>query len=169
MALMLPLPAIGLVIFLGITSSCGSSAQGTADARIACTEVGCAPSLTIHFARARWPAGTYRIEVAADAVDEVCQVVVPLGCSVGSMCTGPGGLDVSPDLSGCALDPALHTIEGVVFRYSRPASVSVRVVQDERELGTGSFGPSYITSQPNGPGCLPVCHTAATETLALAP
>jgi len=169
MTLMSHLPAIsGLVILFAVSSSCGSS-HGTADTGIACTEIGCAPSLRIRFARARWPAGTYRLEVTADAANEVCQVVVPLVCNAGSMCTGQGGLEVFPELSGCALDPALNTIEGVAFTYSVPASVTVRVVQDERELGKATFTPSYATSLPNGPDCLPVCHTAATETLTLAP
>ena len=63
----------------------------------------------------------------------------------------------------------LHTILGLAFTYSVPAAVTVRVVQDERELGKGSFSPSYVTSQPNGLDCPPVCHTATTETLTLAP
>lgn len=172
MPLMSHVPAISAlfpVILLAVGSGCSSSAHGTADARIACTEIGCAPSLRVHFARAHWPAGTYRIEVTVDAASEVCQVVVPLACNVGSMCTGQVGPDVSPELSGCALDPGLHTIEGVAFAHGDPASVTVRVVQDERELGNSIFRPSYVTSRPNGPDCLPVCHTAATETLTLAP
>jgi hypothetical protein len=169
---MSPLSAIGAlcaVILLGVTSSCGSSEQGTPDARSACTEIGCAPSLRVHFVRARWPAGTYRIEVTADGASEACQVVVPLACNVRATCTGQAQLDVSPQLSGCALDPGLHSIEGVAFSYSLPASVTVRVVQDERELGMGIFRPGYVLSRPNGPACLPACHTAPTETLTLAP
>jgi hypothetical protein len=158
--------ALCAVILLAGPSSCGSSAQET-DARSTCTEIACAPSLRVHFARTRWPTGRYQIEVTADGASEVCQLVVPLACSVGSMCTGQAQLDLSPELSGCALDPGLHAIEGVALRYSQPASVSVRVVQDDRELGIGTFNPSYVTSRPNGPDCLPVCHTAATENLTL--
>jgi hypothetical protein len=160
--------ALPLLAILAITG-CGSSASGTADARIACTEIACAPTLKVHFARPAWPAGAYRIEVTADGASDVCEVNVPLACNVASSCTGLGGLDVSPEVSGCALDPGLHTILGLAFTYSVPASVTVRVVQDERELGKGSFSPSYVTAQPNGPDCPPVCHTATTETLTLAP
>jgi hypothetical protein len=156
-----------VLVLLALAPGCGSSHNSAPDTGPACTEIGCGPTLKIRFDRPSWPAGSYQIQVTADGATAACSVTIPLACNAPSACTGGG--DLSPELSGCALDPALQRIEGVSLAYTTPASVMVRVVQDERELGTGSFTPTYATSQPNGAACPPVCHGAPNANLTVAP
>jgi hypothetical protein len=157
---------IGLVVLLGgFSPSCGSSTTVVPDAGPLCTEIGCGPTLRVRFSRPGWPAGAYRVEVAADGVRGACDLTIPLSCTAVSSCSGL--MDFSADVSGCALDPALHSIAGVTIGYSTPASFTVRVLQGDRELGAASFSPSYAVSRPNGPDCEPVCRSAPTETLTL--
>jgi hypothetical protein len=159
-------PLRTLVVLLAL-EGCGSSTKVTADSGPVCTEIGCGPALRVHFVRTGWPAATYHIETTADGNTASCDVVVPLSCTMGSACTGLAGF--AAEVSGCALDPALHSVAGVLFMSSTPASVTLKVSQDGREIGSGSFSPTYTDARPNGPACDPVCHVASTETLSLMP
>jgi hypothetical protein len=67
--------------------------------------------------------------------------------------------------SGCALPASAHGFSDIRFTSS-PAKVTIRVERDGQVLAKESFTPAYRTSEPNGPGCGPVCKQASA-TLAL--
>lgn len=61
--------------------------------------------------------------------------------------------------SGCALPPEAQGF-GDINLGGSPASFSVKITRDGEVIGEGSSTPQYITSQPNGAGCEPVCKQA---------
>ncbi len=113
--------------------------------------------------------GTYRFELTADGVSGFCEVVMPLLCSREPRCESwPGGAVV--EQSGCALgDPKAQSLPGVSFTGVAPGTIELTVLQDGRRLGNGRFAPVYRKSEPNGPGCGPVCRNAPEGMLALEP
>jgi hypothetical protein len=135
----------------------------------ACTDVGCGYAFQVQFSHpGGWAAGTYRVEVTADGISSACDIDMPLVCDRPPRCTGTP--DWLPTLSGCALPPAQHGIEGVFFSRRTPATVDVAVRQADRSLGTAHFTPVYTTGQPNGSDCEPTCRQAnRAETLVLSP
>jgi hypothetical protein len=61
--------------------------------------------------------------------------------------------------SGCAMPPATHAFSDIVLN-DNPARVSVVIRHDGRELLRETLSPVYQSSQPNGPGCPPICVSA---------
>jgi hypothetical protein len=159
--------ACALALAACIPGSDGASDPPAITPPRACTEIGCASGLSVDFVRSgRWAAGNYRIEVTADGNAGACEITLPLSCSRQPRCTGASAWRVGE--SGCALDPQSHSLTGVDFSPAQPVDVTVTVSLDDRRLGEARLQPVYTTSQPNGPGCEPVCRQARA-TLTLAP
>jgi hypothetical protein len=132
----------------------------------ACTEIGCEDGLMIRVTPVdSWPHGAYRFAITYDGTTTSCTGSLPLPpCE--SRALSCDGREPLIGESGCALDSAAHAFGDIMFS-STPASVAVEVFLDDRSVGSGRFTPAYQTVQPNGPGCEPVCTSAAVE-LALA-
>jgi len=132
---------------------------------IACTEIGCGVAFSVQFQKSgTWLSGHYRVHVRLDGRTVECAADVPLSCDAAPACDDPG---VSLQLSGCALPAASHAITGVDILTDTPAEVSVEVLDESGSLASGTWHPSYLTSQPNGPECSPECRTAPPATLAV--
>jgi hypothetical protein len=127
----------------------------------ACTEIGCQSGFSVDWESASgWKPGRYVFEIELDGAKTTCEGALPLrACGAGpSLTCSPGGAVMIGE-SGCALPPGQHGFSG--FSVSTfPSSVSVTIKRDGKALSTESFRPSYQTSQPNGPGCEPVCKQA---------
>jgi hypothetical protein len=135
----------------------------------ACTEIGCQDGLVVQVRPAEaWPHGAYRFDIEHDGARVVCTGTLPLPpCERRALrCDAPQPSIVE---SGCALEPAAHAFGDVVFATT-PATVAVVVRHDDQVVGSGRWNPVYQQSQPNGPGCEPVCTNATVGlTLALRP
>jgi hypothetical protein len=136
-----------------------------------CNEIGCGFGFAVAFQPTDgiWRPGRYLVDVRADGVSSSCEVTLPLApCGTpSSTCTGQRSWILGE--SGCALPASQHSISGISFSSSTPATVEVTVSRDGRQLAGQSFTPSYASSRPNGPDCEPTCRTAPTATLALLP
>jgi hypothetical protein len=87
-----------------------------------------------------------------------CQSALPFaGCAEGPSCSSS---QVILEQSGCALPPNAHEIIGLRVR-SAPKVATIQIARDGSVIGAQSFTPSYVSSQPNGEGCEPVCEQAS--------
>lgn len=143
------------------------SCAGTSPSGGGCTEMGCGPGFSINFQRqGAWEPGAYTVKVTVDGAPFTCSATIPLSCDAPSAC--PEDAPFVLGLSGCALEPSQHSLLGIELKQgTAPASIQVDVAQDGKELGTGTFTPTYTTSQPNGPDCEPVCKSAPTVAMSL--
>ena len=134
----------------------------------ACTQIGCQDGLVIELATpGSWPAGAYRFELAADGVTTTCVATLPLAsCDQAQVSCQPFVAGIAIVESGCALPPGSHSFP-LIELDGTPATVTVEVFHDQQPIGATTFTPTYQTSQPNGPGCEPIC-TNARATLPLA-
>lgn len=152
-----------MVSAIGCTSGCdGHAPAGMLPAGRACTQIGCQDGLLVQVLPANgWPHGEYRFDIHYEDVRAVCTGLLPLpSCDRRALvCDATEPTIVE---SGCALEPAAHAFGDIVFS-STPAEVAVVVTHDGKKVGAGRWNPIYRTSQPNGPGCEPVCTTAAVE------
>jgi hypothetical protein len=133
-----------------------------------CTQIGCSDGLTLQIApEYRWQAGAYRFMLKLDGEEVVCQGSLPLkNCGEPNIiCSQPDKVQMGE--SGCALAPNLHGF-GDIFMSFAPKDVTVAIARDGKEMLSQHLTPTYITSQPNGEGCDPVC-TQAHVPLALKP
>jgi hypothetical protein len=51
-------------------------------------------------------------------------------------------------------------LEGITIS-GRPAQVRVRITVDDVVVLDRTLEPAYAATQPNGPGCEPICHQAS--------
>lgn len=139
----------------------GSKEPQAPDGVANCTAMGCIDGLHVDFSpNAGWPSGHYRFIVEAGGKTTTCEGDLPLrACSEGPSlrCDGEG---VMIGESGCALPPAEHGFSDLELRDG-PAEVRLTIERDGARLVTKSMKPAYRTTQPNGPGCEPVCRQAA--------
>ncbi|MBX3193201.1 MAG: hypothetical protein KF819_39825 [Labilithrix sp.] len=162
LAVGLSLAACGGATDVPPSSSSSSSSSGGGGGDRACTAIGCTDGLGISVtAPAGWKAGRYVFTVTADGSTQTCEGSLPLpSCgSPGLLCKGQDGVAQIGE-SGCALPAAQHSFSDIHFS-STPAQVNVHVARDGVVLAEQSFTPSYVTSQPNGPGCEPICKQAS--------
>lgn len=126
----------------------------------ACTEIGCTDGLHVTFdADTAWPEGSYRFVIEADDSVATCEGKLPLlSCADGPSvrCDAQG---VMIGESGCALPAGQHGFSGIDLPDA-PTKVTLRVERDGVVLADETIAPSYTRTQPNGPGCPPVCHQA---------
>jgi hypothetical protein len=156
--------AVVALLSAGLASGCDLQPK-------ACNEIGCRFGFAVDFQPTDgvWRPGRYLIDVTADGVSSSCESTLPFPpCGeLPSTCIGQRSWILGA--SGCALPASQHSISGISFSNSPPATVEVTVSRDGRQLASQTFTPTYVSSRPNGPDCEPTCRTAPTATLALLP
>lgn len=106
------------------------------------------------------PKGAYEIAVEADGKRATCRVSLPLpACDKGPAVQCKGDVEVMIGEKGCALPPDQHGFGPLNFKGAA-ANVKVSVKRAGKEVGAGTFSPTYRTVQPNGPNCPPTCKQA---------
>jgi len=131
---------------------------------MACTEMGCENGLDIELVRpSAWPSGSYRITLTIDDKTVHCEGKLPLeACEQGpSFHCDDDSLTVSE--IGCALPPSEHAIGGLHSTLTEGAQASLLIEHDGSIQATAKLTPNFQTVQPNGPGCEPVCESAAMK------
>ena len=123
-----------------------------------CTEIGCGSGLSLELdpVSPRFANGKYRLTWVSDDQDGACEFEVadddrcpdwqPSLCVLDSICAS-------------AFDDGTGRIE--VQLEETPASVQITLEHADAVLLDAELTPDYTTSQPNGPGCDPVCTQAA--------
>ena len=99
-----------------------------------CTEIGCTDGITVHLPAL--PTGPYRVEIV-----------------VGS---GPSGLSYAYD---CAGGPTCQ--QDIFFPELVLDRIIVKVTTPLGSRLTEIANPAYVTLQPNGPDCPPLCRQAS--------
>ena len=116
---------------LAFTLATGCDALGVGDK--ACTEIGCSDGITVHLPAV--PTGPYRVEIL-----------------VGS---GPSGVSYAYE---CAGGPTCQ--QDIFFPELVLDRIIVKVTSPLGSRLTEISNPVYVTSQPNGPDCPPLCRQA---------
>jgi len=131
----------------------------------ACTQMGCMNGVNFTVdPNYDWKNGGYQIEVALGFKKVSCNGILPLrACDQGPsfVCDDPA---VQVIESGCALPPPQHGIGGIQINDD-PAKIIIRIARNNKTIVTRTVVPQYTTSQPNGPGCEPVCRGASFDLL----
>lgn len=128
-----------------------------------CTEIGCVNGFHLNLHKQTWEAGSYSFHIEADGAVTECTGSLPLKPCDGSpslSCTGAKGFFIGE--SGCAMAPDQQGFSEIQFE-SAPKQVTVTISRDGSELIKQSFEPTYRETQPNGPGCEPICHQATAD------
>lgn len=156
-----------LLVVSGVVAAClpGCGNDGGVFGGRACTTIGCADGFHVALSpTAGWPAGSYEVVIETEAGKTTCQGELPVTCDVaGITCTTvPDRGEKNPrvGVSGCALGPNEQGYADIQLPDG-PASVRVHIAHEGKTLVEQSFSPEYQTSQPNGPGCEPVCRQAS--------
>lgn len=139
-----------------IAQACPDAPSLSPSGATECTEIGCYDGYQIDITPYEaWPAGDYRYVLELDGRTVTCSGSLPLQpCTSASMtCDGEG---VSINESGCALDPAQHAFGGISIP-ELPQDVHLRLEHNGVPLVDQALTVQYATSQPNGPGCGPIC------------
>lgn len=149
-----------VVLLAALLTACAGATPGEGHA---CTEIGCADGLFVHITPAApWPPGEYRFVVETDGVTTTCTGSLPLPpCETRAITCDREGV-VAIGESGCALPPSAHGL-GDLTLPSTPEQITVEVQHEGRTLARETFAPRYQTSQPNGPGCPPICTNASVD------
>ncbi|MEZ4229086.1 MAG: hypothetical protein R3B89_07985 [Polyangiaceae bacterium] len=128
-----------------------------------CTEIGCVDGFRVDVKKDQWEAGEYSFHIEADGNVSDCTGSLPLKpCESGSSisCTGSQGFTIAE--VGCAMAPAQQAFGEIHFEGA-PKQVTISISRDGSELIKQVFEPVYTESQPNGPGCEPICHQASAS------
>ncbi len=131
-----------------------------------CTEIGCVDGFRVDFHKDHWEPGSYSFHIEADGEVSDCTGNLPLkACSSESNLTCTGSKRFIIAEVGCAMAPEQQSFNEIHFEGA-PKQVTISISHDGSELVKQIFEPEYTDSQPNGPGCEPICHQAsATMTL----
>jgi hypothetical protein len=155
-------------------------AAGQVSCSKTCTEIGCQTQFTgvISASSASLPAGTHRIDVTADGVLLSCSFAFPLetlpsGALVGPRCSPGLMASVGPaqqctpfttaEAKGLRCVPIPDQIRETVQIIGTPSVIAIEQSVDGVVILQRSSSPTYVESQPNGPGCEPICHQATSE------
>lgn len=125
-----------------------------------CTEMGCVDGLTLQVdPNYKWQPGKYAFDFVLDGKRVHCDGVLPLkSCEQESVvCSSKQKVMITQN--GCALPPEAQGF-GDINLGDNPASVSVKITRNGQTIADGALNPLYRTTQPNGPGCEPVCKQA---------
>ena len=149
-----------IALLVTLLTSCAGATPGPDRG---CTEIGCTDGLVVRVTPAApWPAGEYRFVVEADGVTTTCTGWLPLPpCETRAITCDREGV-VSIAESGCALPSSAHGFGDLVLPAT-PEEITVEVQHEGRTLARETFTPAYQTSQPNGPGCEPICTNASVD------
>ncbi len=127
-----------------------------------CTKKGCENGLAVVFQpKAPWPEGDYRFQFELDGRTTVCTGRIPFrGCAHrNAMCDSP---DVVLAESGCDLPAPSHTFWSATFA-TLPREVKASAFVNGKQVGNATLKPKYERSEPNGPGCDPICCSGTDE------
>lgn len=146
----------------------------------ACTLIGCGDQFTatVSAASGALPTGTHTVDVTADGAMLSCTFVFPLetlpsGGTIGVQCQNGLRVDVvsaticTTTQSDAALmqrcDPVPGQLKEHITVSGTPASIRVEQSVGGTVILDESAMPTYQSSQPNGPGCEPICRQAGAE------
>lgn len=145
------LAVIGLVLL---------SAPALAQER-ACTEMGCTNGLNFSVDPSfEWKRGKYDIWLALDLKTVKCRGKLPLNSCDEGHTFWCDDRSVTIIESGCALPEDAHAVGGIMVDGD-PRKVILRIARNNQVIVTRTIAPNYVMSQPNGPGCGPVCRGAS--------
>lgn len=131
----------------------------------ACTEIGCSNGLILsvdpHY---KWEWGFYDFSFLIGGRSVSCKGELPL-----KKCEDGPSFRCSSDIiqigeSGCALPESAHGISMIQINDT-PRRMVVKVERGGQTVVTRTLTPKYQESQPNGPGCGPVCTSASYNLL----
>lgn len=127
-----------------------------------CTQIGCVDGLNVEVVKkSAWAPGAYTFAFTLDGEKVTCSGALPLKpCEDGPSLACDVADKVQVMESGCALEASAHAWGGLHV----PRAVEkfeVTIAHEGQELITFGAMPKYTQSQPNGPGCEPVCNSAA--------
>lgn len=128
-----------------------------------CTEIGCANGFRLELRKDSWEPGSYSFHIEADGEVSDCTGSLPLkpcDASPSVTCTGAKGFFIGE--SGCAMAADQQGFSEIQFETS-PKQITVTISRDGSELAKQTFEPTYKESQPNGPGCEPICRQASAS------
>lgn len=150
-----PLPA-------DLVAACPDSVQFKRTRNHICTEIGCANGYNLNVSPSSgWAMGAYTFELTVDERKVTCEGSLPLKpCGQQSFSCDADGVRLGE--SGCALPPDAQGIATIAFE-GFPLALSVRVLKNGEELMRTELTPKYAAGQPNGPGCDPICCSAAGQ------
>jgi hypothetical protein len=173
----LALRALGTVV---VAAAVGCARSPTSASK-ACTEIGCVDgfSATVTFGPGAFPMGAHQLDVTADGATLSCAFMVPVpklpgGGDAGPQCApgvtlvvGPAARCATVQLPGGAVGEQCTPIAGAssesITVAGTPAQVTLRQTVAGAVILDRSVAPSYQVSQPNGPGCDPLCQQAAAQ------
>jgi hypothetical protein len=122
----------------------------------ACTLVGCASSVTVHFPPVGG-VGTYVFRIEEEERTWSCTLTIPL--------PEPGAYPTNCDLQ--PMGPAVSDPEQFTFTSlwldAHPSRARLVIERDGTVLLDHTLEPVYQTSQPNGPECPPTCSAAVVD------
>lgn len=163
---MLPRPLLRASLAL-LVCACSKDQTAPADPGAGekmCTQIGCIDGLQVQVEKATpWPPGAYTFVVTLDDTTITCTGALPLRpCEEAPSltCDVPDRIIIGE--SGCALPPEQHGFADIHV----PSAVerfALAITHDGQPLGGIDVKPTYVTSQPNGPGCEPICRSASVR------
>ncbi len=143
-----------------------------------CTDIGCEDqfSATVTMDATLVPAGTHTVDVVADGAAMSCTFSFPPADSTGGLpaqCSSGLTVFVQP-ATVCTTTQTATTasqqcqpIEGKftesIWVSGTPSVVQVQQLVDGTVILDQTVSPTYQTSEPNGPGCGPICHQGGAE------
>lgn len=153
-----------LLAFLVIHTSAGCI-EGKA-----CTEIGCRDQASIRMHRPDWTTPPRAVELEIDGRRVTCPA--PMARSPGGQpCNDPQVRVEHRELVDCTetrTETAVSQscvpngrLEQIITVADTPRRLVVTLVADDAVVAQRSFDLSYMTVQPNGEGCEPVCRQRA--------
>jgi len=162
--------AIVLIVGAAATA-CGSASEGPKS----CTLIGCSDVFvaTVRSADGSFSSGAHRIETMVDGVSATCRFTFPLATAQGgdtvlAQC-GDMTVMVRPEVTctNTATSSQCEPIPGkfieTITLLGTPAQVHVWQYVDDVPILDAAVAPSYMETQPNGPGCGPICQQASAS------
>lgn len=163
------------VVALGAAAGCKRS-QPTPTSLRWCHMIGCHSGLRIRVAKGAhgFPLGTHKIAVTAGDATLACSFVfdapvVATGLEPKVQCVP--GLSLTFEMLVTCTDGSAEQVcmttpgefNEILEVAGTPGVVRVRQTADGTVVLDRTVTPSYITTQPNGPECSPICHQASLD------
>ncbi len=138
-----------------------------------CTDIGCRDVLSVRIHTEDGMPRTFAVELQLDEQTVTCRA--PTLDDSGETCDNPDvsvtlreGADCHEVRSADAISEVCTPngkFEQVVTIYRTPKRAELTLTATNGETLEKAFEPHYATSQPNGPDCEPICHSADEEWL----
>lgn len=143
-----------------------------------CSAVGCLDQFRaiVSVATSVLPEGMHEVRVTADGTTGVCMFAftreaISSNGNVAAECVGGLMVNVRPatvctpfetsGAKGVKCDPVPGQAEEIIEVAGTPSSIHVVQSVDGVVILEQRVTPAYMSQQPNGPGCDPICHFAA--------